>query len=244
MIYRKPNIAIVEDNDDLRDDLSFFLRENGYPVWCCSSAELFWRQLHTESTDIVLVDIGLPGEDGFGVVKHLNEFKEYGLIIITARGAQKDKLNGLQSGADLYLIKPINFSVLTEKIDTLWHRICDGKASADIEHSGEIIEKNIPTEGIGIDWRLGDDCKLVTFDGASISLSPQEYILLRELMSSVDQVISKLDLHQILFGHVDEVDVHRIDVLLSRLRIKLRSKEIKLPIRTLFGKGLVFRSND
>ncbi|MEP7729518.1 winged helix-turn-helix domain-containing protein [Marinomonas primoryensis] len=60
-------------------------------------------------------------------------------------------------------------------------------------------------------------------------------------MDSPGQAFSKLDLHDILFDHVDEVDVHRVDVLLSRLRTKLRVKNVKLPIRTLFGKGLVFQ---
>lgn len=243
MIYRKPNIAIIEDNDDLRDDISFFLSESGYKVWSCNSAEFFWRQLHTELTDIVLVDVSLPGEDGIGVVKHLNLLKKYGLIIITARGGQQDKLNGLQSGADLYLVKPINFLMLTEKIDTLWDRICESGSDSRGSDYVKILGKSKNIESTEkTNWVLdGDHYKLITPDNVLVSLSPKEYVFLEKLMNYPSQVFSKLDLHDILFDYVDEVDVHRVDVLLSRLRTKLKLKNVKLPIRTLFGKGVVFQ---
>lgn len=240
MTYRKPNIAIIEDNDDLRDDISFFLTESGYRVWSCSSAEFFWRQLHTELTDIVLVDINLPGEDGFGVIQHLNLLKKYGLIIMTARGEQEDKLNALKSGADLYLIKPINFLMLTKQIDTLWNRMCD-EVKND-KNQVKLVGKNKIEPDDLDNWVLdANRLQLINAEKASVSLSPKEYAFIENLMSYPGQVFSKTELHDILFDYVDEVDVHRVDVLLSRLRAKMKLKNIKLPIRTLFGKGLVFQ---
>lgn len=87
------------------------------------SAEAFWRQLHRDPVDIVLVDIGLPGEDGFSVLDYLHEIGEYGLIVMTARGHEQDKLQAFNLGADFYLIKPVNFSVLAETIHALGARL-------------------------------------------------------------------------------------------------------------------------
>ncbi|WP_421850605.1 response regulator transcription factor [Marinomonas sp.] len=244
-MYRKPNIAIIEDNEDLMDDVLFFLQGSGYNTWGSKSAEYFWRQLHAEPTDIVLVDVGLPGEDGFSVARHLSSLNKFGMIIITARGDQQDKLEGLSSGADLYLIKPINFLSLVEAIDTLWKRICDNTPeSAKCEESKVIVSSTHALPEKKNYWQLDDGSHSATFRGVPISLSTQEYALLKQLVDSPGQILNKQDLHDSLFGHVEDVDLHRVDVLLSRLRVKLKLKNIKFPIHSIFGKGVVFKSND
>lgn len=87
------------------------------------SAEAFWRQLHSHPVDIVLVDIGLPGEDGFSVLNYLHELGHYGLVVVSARGQQQDKLQALSLGADAYLIKPVNFAHLAETLTALGARL-------------------------------------------------------------------------------------------------------------------------
>ena len=105
-------LAIIEDNADLLDELLAWLGYRGFEVWGTRSAEAFWRQLHSHPVDIVLVDIGLPGEDGFSVLNYLHELGHYGLVVVSARGQQQDKLQALSLGADAYLIKPVNFAHL------------------------------------------------------------------------------------------------------------------------------------
>ncbi|HCB3637660.1 TPA: response regulator, partial [Klebsiella pneumoniae] len=107
-------LAIIEDNADLLDELLAWLGYRGFEVWGTRSAEAFWRQLHSHPVDIVLVDIGLPGEDGFSVLNYLHELGHYGLVVVSARGQQQDKLQALSLGADAYLIKPVNFAHLAE----------------------------------------------------------------------------------------------------------------------------------
>ena len=85
-------LAIIEDNADLLDELLAWLGYRGFEVWGTRSAEAFWRQLHSHPVDIVLVDIGLPGEDGFSVLNYLHELGHYGLVVVSARGQQQDKL--------------------------------------------------------------------------------------------------------------------------------------------------------
>ena len=118
-------VAIIEDSADLLDELLAFLRHRGFDAWGVGSAEAFWRQLHRDPVDIVLIDIGLPGEDGFSVLDYLHEIGQFGLVVITARGHEQDRLQALNAGADLYLIKPVNFSDLAESI----HALAPGFAS-------------------------------------------------------------------------------------------------------------------
>src|SRR5690606_23653772 len=95
MTESKPRLAIIEDNQDLREELVFYLEAKGYAVWGVSSAEAFWRELHGRPADIVLIDLGLPGEDGFSVIDYLRQLSNFGLIVISARGSSQEKLRGL-----------------------------------------------------------------------------------------------------------------------------------------------------
>lgn len=221
-------IAILEDNPDLREELIFFLEAKGYRTWGERSAEAFWKHLHANPVDIVLLDIGLPGEDGFSVLEYLRGLGSYGLIVISARGSQQDRLRGLELGADAYLVKPVNFADLVLTVNQLWQRLrlqaSDAKPSEPVAPAG---------------WVLCDKC-LSGPDGHSMLLTSQEARLISALMRYPSEVCSKELLHEHLFGHHDERDTHRVDVVLSRLRNKAQKQHISLPIRVVFGKGVVF----
>ena len=229
MSVSKPNIAVIEDSVDLREELSFYLAQKGYNVWSVGSAEAFWKELHLSPADIVLVDIGLPGENGFNVVEQLGKMQNFGLIIISARGSQEDNRLGLQSGADLYLVKPISFSHLVSSIDALWHRMQNNKTHA--------VSRTNNTER----WVLNIPSRtLVSPVDGELKLSQQEYNLVAALSDAPQEVFSKETLHNLLFQYEEESDEHRIDVILNRLRKKAREQHFKLPIHSIFGKGVVF----
>ncbi|MDU2542346.1 MAG: response regulator [Klebsiella sp.] len=202
-------LAIIEDNADLLDELLAWLGYRGFEVWGSRSAEAFWRQLHSHPVDIVLIDIGLPGEDGFSVLSYLHELGHYGLVVVSARGQQQDKLQALSLGADAYLIKPVNFAHLAETLTALGARLQQDRPAA------------LPSEAPGTAsstatglWRLHED-KLISPDARTL---------------------------EFLFSHDSEPDLHRIDVVISRLRHKARQQGIHLPVRAIFGKGLAFIS--
>ncbi|MBM1144813.1 response regulator transcription factor [Alcanivorax sp. ZXX171] len=227
-----PKLAIVEDNDDLREELLFFLRHQGYGAWGADSAETFWKHLHRNPVDIVLIDLGLPGEDGFGVVEYLHQIGGYGLVIITAKGGQQEKLRALNLGADLFLVKPLNFADLGQALETLAARLRRDAAAdpARARHG----------DGPG-GWRLDAAAGRLRGPGdRQLELSQQETALLRILLRGSQQVFSKDALHDLMFAHADSPDTHRIDVILSRLRRKARDNGIDLPIRSIFGQGVVF----
>jgi len=226
-------VALIEDNEDLRDELLFFLRHRGYSAWGVASAEAFWKELHRNPVDIVLVDLGLPGEDGFSVVQYLHSMGSYGLIILTARGGEQERLRGLNLGADLFLVKPVNLARLGASLHTLGARL----------HSGEGGQESGRTrlDDPHGQWQLGvEDVCLKSPSDKPLALSPQEFELLKILMHSANQIFSKEALHDLLFEYADAKELHRVDVILSRLRSKAKAQGVSLPIRSVFGKGVVF----
>ncbi len=239
----QPRLALIEDHADLREELQVFLAAQGFSVWAAADAESFWRMLHARPVDIVLIDIGLPGEDGFSVASYLRELGRYGLIILTARGGLDDKLHGLALGADHFLVKPVNFLELAGQIQALWSRLrrdvtggsAEGRGPVDGAASGNPVTA----------WRLdaAGPC-LFTPQGKSLPLTPQENTLLAALLQRPGEVIAKQELHEVLFGNTEDTDLHRVDVVLSRLRRKAMAETVRLPIRTLFGRGLVFQGGE
>lgn len=226
-------LALIEDNDDLRHELLFFLRHRGYSAWGVPSAEAFWKELHRNPVDIVLVDLGLPGEDGFSVVQYLHGMGRYGVVILTACGGEQERLRGLNLGADLFLVKPINLARLGAALHSLAQRLRlgDGGQASDRPR----------LEGAREQWQLGDrGRRLKGPSEKSLALSPQECEFLKILMRSANQIFSKEALHDLLFEYSDVTELHRVDVILSRLRGKARAQGINLPIRSVFGKGIVF----
>lgn len=231
-------LAIIEDNPDLLDELLAWLGYRGFEVWGTRSAEAFWRQLHSHPVDIVLIDIGLPGEDGFSVLSYLHELGHYGLVVVSARGQQQDKLQALSLGADAYLIKPVNFAHLAETLTALGARLQQDRSAPQQPEMASAAPAPAPATGL---WRLHED-KLISPDARTLELTQQEYRLVELLMRNRNEVCSKLDLHACLFAHESEPDLHRIDVVVSRLRHKARQQGIHLPVRAIFGKGLAFIS--
>ncbi|EMF1918938.1 response regulator transcription factor [Klebsiella quasipneumoniae subsp. similipneumoniae] len=233
-------LAIIEDNPDLLDELLAWLGYRGFEVWGTRSAEAFWRQLHSHPVDIVLIDIGLPGEDGFSVLSYLHELGHYGLVVVSARGQQQDKLQALSLGADAYLIKPVNFAHLAETLTALGARLQQDRPAPQQPEMASAAPAPAPPPATGL-WRLHED-KLISPDARTLELTQQEYRLVELLMRNRNEVCSKLDLHACLFAHESEPDLHRIDVVVSRLRHKARQQGIHLPVRAIFGKGLAFIS--
>ena len=227
-----PRIALIEDNDDLREELVFFLRSRGSDVWGASSAEDFWKRLHRNPVDIVLVDLGLPGEDGFSVIEYLNEMSGFGLIVVSARGGQPERLRGLTLGADIYMVKPVNFARLAEEIDTLWARI-----QGDGVSESTAPQDTAPPQRWSLD--ASGSC-LIDPAGKALRLTAQEFALLQILYRNPSQVYAKEILHDQLFEYDEHPETHRVDVILSRLRKKAREQHFRLPIRAIFGKGVVF----
>ncbi|RVT07981.1 response regulator transcription factor, partial [Klebsiella oxytoca] len=141
----------------------------------------------------------------------------------------------LNAGADLYLIKPVNFSDLAESIHALGARLRQQSAPQPTAPTISAERSASST------WILQSE-QLIAPSGLILPLTQQEYRLLELLMRNRNEVCSKVDLHASLFTDEGEPELHRIDVVVSRLRHKARLQGMALPIRAIFGKGLAFLS--
>lgn len=233
----KPTISIIEDNLDLQEELTFFLEAKGYQCWSAENAEVFWKKLHLKKADIFLIDVGLPGEDGFSLIKHLKQVGHFGLIIITARGGKNDYIHGLSLGADFYLVKPVNFADLHDKLEVLWQRL----QQTDLILPTKQDESLINQQNYTAYWILEENENyLIAPDTQKILLTQQEKDFLGILLKQPNQVVSRLSISYDLFKYHDKHYSHRVDVIVSRLRKKARVQGFNLPIKSIFGKGLVF----
>ncbi|HPB75201.1 MAG TPA: response regulator transcription factor [Chromatiaceae bacterium] len=225
----QPRLAVIDDDPILRELIVGFLTEQGYPVWSAASAEVFYKNLLRQPADIVLVDLTLPGEDGLAVIDYLRRTSERGLIAVTSRGEVQDRVNGLSLGADYYVVKPIHLLELEVTIAALWRRML----------------RQAPWTRRGEAWRLDPaQRRLYAPDGISIALSEQEYTLLHLLLAQANQVVAKERLHQTLFPQEPQMESHRIEVIVSRIRRKAGQAGFEVPLRAVFGKGLVFVQGD
>lgn len=227
----RPRLALIEDDPDQRESLLIWLRLKGYPVWAVESAEAFYKQAVVNPVDIIIIDLGLPGEDGLQTIQHLRESTRLGIIIVSARSHIQDRMQGMQLGADQYLVKPIIPDELMLYIEALWQRIVDAASS----QGGLPAE---PTRPVAAWLLLEQQLQLQTPKGMSIALTPSELLILTQLIEHQTPMERKA-LALTLGGNPRSYDMHRIDAHLSRLRRKLKQvTDEPLPILSLPGSRL------
>lgn len=227
----KPRIAVVEDESDLRDNIVRFFGARGYPCWGADSAEAFYREMVVRSVDVVVLDLGLPGEDGLKVAEHLAAAQQYGIVIVSARGTLDDRLAGLGVGADAYLVKPVDLREIAASVDAVWRRFGE-KRITPASASSKIVPN----------WQLNrTHWTLSSPTGTTLPLTPSEYRFIRCLVESAGEPITKEHLALALGYMPDNYDYHRIESLISRLRKKAQTAlGHELPIKTLQNYGFVF----
>jgi len=224
-------VAIVDDEEDFSRNVSRFLEAQGFSVWSSDSAENFYRLLAVTHADLVIVDLGLPGEDGLSLIAHLHSYGRYSIIALTARGSLKDRIAGLDAGADYYFVKPVDLYELAAGINAVLRK----------KHATDELRQT-STDAEPGEWiLLRGEALLVTPDGVTIELTSGELRLLEFFMNHAEEVISKFQLLELFGQRYENGDFHRIEVLVSRLRAKVKNVAGHgVPLRAVFGKGMVF----
>ena len=220
-------LLIVEDEQNLLDHLQAGFKKEGFAVDTCSNGKegLFMGQ--ETDYDAAIIDIGLPEMDGMEVIRTLRKSgRDFPIIVLTARGHWKDKVDGLESGADDYLAKPFVFDELLARVKALLRRSV-GMASS--------------TLALGI-YELDTSAKSVSVAGQSIELTSYEYNTLEYLMTHKDKVVSKTELTEHLYEQDYDRDSNVIEVFIRRLRKKLDPEGVRNPILTQRGLGYRFNS--
>lgn len=202
------NVLIVEDYRDLAQEITDFLSKSGYVCKWVSSCRAAFEELAVNSYDVMLLDLGLPDGDGFEVLKKVRaQADKMAVIVISARGELNDKIDGLQLGADDYLIKPFALSELSARLFAVIRRM----------HGFTVNDLNI--HGFHL---LLQDYK-VTFDSIPINLTKKEFDIFQYLVLNKNRVVTRLQITEHIWGDVLEVnsDSNFIDVHVRNLRKKL-----------------------
>jgi len=215
-------LLLVEDEPQLRENLHQFLSKSDYSVDSAADGKegLFLGAEHPY--DIAIIDIGLPEINGIELIKRLRKQEiSFPILILTARGNWQDKVEGLEAGADDYLVKPFHNEELRARLNALARR-SKGHASPELQYENLIINTA---------------SKVVSVDGNSLTLTQYEYNTLEYLALNYERVISKTELTEHLYDQDFDLDSNVIEVLIGRLRKKIDPAGVLKPITTLRGQG-------
>ncbi|MBF0129303.1 MAG: response regulator transcription factor [Alphaproteobacteria bacterium] len=224
-----PRIIVVEDDEALRQTICKFLVKTGMDVRGCNDAESLHAAFAEQPADLVVLDVNLPGENGFAAAAKLRAVSAAGIILLTARSDVDDRVLGLTSGADAYLTKPLHLRELHAAItNLLWRMTVDGSPR--------------PVEPEALPWVLNRrGWYLVSPTGRRIELTASEFRFLSLLAACPGQPLAR---DAILSGQGKSADINdgrSIDILLSRLRRKVSEETgLPLPIKTVRASGYAF----
>ncbi|WP_376964470.1 response regulator transcription factor [Azospirillum sp. A26] len=221
------DVLVVEDHADLSEEIVSYLRARGMTVRAADCGRAMDQAIAERRPDLILLDLGLPEEDGVSIAQRLAAGvqpgeRELGVVMITARGRVEDRILGLNAGADIYLVKPLDMRELEAAIGSVVRRRRGPAGPAALAQRP---------------WRLeATHWRLMTPGGKAVALSDAEVKLLAPFFEFPEQVIQRRVLAERLM-----VDDRSIDLLIHRLRRKVEGEagEI-LPLRTLRSRGYAF----
>ena len=205
-------LLLVEDDPELgRGIQKALMRDGDHVDWLTNGAEAL-NALRAENFELVILDLQLPGKDGIEVLKSLRrESNSTPVLIMTARDTVDERVLGLDSGADDYLVKPVELKELRSRIRALSRR-SHGVAAAETVLGALRLDRNL---------------RQVWFRGEPVELSRREFAVLAEFVNRPGQVLARENLEIMLYGWADGVESNALEVHIHHLRKKLDSKLIK-----------------
>ena len=218
-------VLVIEDEKALLDSLCESLHERGFSVERAADGEEGLYFALEYPIDLAIIDLGLPGMSGMEVIGRIREAeRRFPILILTARDRWQDKVEGLQAGADDYVVKPFHFEEVEARVNALLRR------------SAGWAEAVLRADPIELDTRSQE----VSVDGDRVELTSYEYRVLEYLMLRAGKVVSKTELTESLYDQDYDRDSNVIEVFIGRLRRKLDPANSVKPIETLRGRGYRF----
>lgn len=213
-------LLLVEDDEILGDGIKAGLTMEGYAVDWVMDGNLANEALKTNTYELVVLDLNLPGMEGLDVLKELRKRKdETPVLVLTAKDTIDDRVQGLDSGADDFVVKPFELSEVCARLRALARRQ-SGRSVPQIEHQGVLLD---PASHV------------VTYKSKRIDLSQKEFGILNFLMNNVGRVISRARIEEALYSWGSEIESNSVEVHIHHLRKKLGAKFI----RTVRGVGYI-----
>lgn len=228
MKNNKRVVLMVEDDYKLREVLTKFMQRNEYEVMVAENGEkgieLYFD--NSKAIDIILLDVMLPGMDGFQVLKEIREYSQVPIIMLTAREAEEDQLNGLNNGADNYITKPFLMKVLLAHMDNLIGKKGDKGPDA--------IEKGV--------LRLERSYRKAYLNGEFMETTPKEFDLLVHFVENENVVMSRESILNAVWGFEYDGDMRTVDTLIKQIRKKMTDNYPY--IVSVYGVGYRFEVNN
>jgi DNA-binding response OmpR family regulator len=222
-------VLVVEDEPDLRRTLDKVLTLAGFTVLLAADGRTGLRAVHAEKPDAVVLDIGLPGLDGWQVLARVRDLSDVPVLLLTAHGAEAEKVRGLRAGADDYLTKPYGNAELVARVQALLRRSA-GSRPVDID---------VYDDGL---MRLDPNARTVLVGGADVRLSPTEFRLLAVLARNSGQVLTPAQLLDRVWGDPTGIGPERVKFAVLRLRRRLGWGDPESsPIQSVRGIGYRYR---
>ena len=222
------SILIVEDEEPLQILLKYNLEAEGYRVFAAAAGEDVPMMIADEHPNLIILDWMLPGISGIELCRLLRakpETRDIPIVMLTARGEEAERVRGLATGADDYVVKPFSVPELLARIRTILRRV-DPEAVAEVLALGDL----------SLDRRT----RRVTRGSRDINLSPTEFRLLEHLMQSPGRVYTRSQLLDAVWGREIYIDERTVDVHVGRLRKSLTRGREADPIRTVRSMGYAF----
>lgn len=218
------NIIIADDETRIRKLVGDFLRQAGYNVIEAQDGdeayELFIK--HKDSLSLIILDIMMPGLNGWEVTKKIRETSNLPVIILTARSEEFDELMGYESGADDYVTKPFSPSILVKRVEALLRRSGSKSVANDEKKFNDLI--------------FNDNAHEVRLSGKEIDLTLKEYNILKKFLEAPGRVFSREQLLDSVWGYDFTGDIRTVDSHVARLRTKLGDWGA-MHLKTVYGIG-------
>lgn len=222
-------IVIVEDEPDINEVVSLYLKRAGYRVVSFRDGLTALKELTRQTPDLVILDVMLPGMDGFTLTRHLRDSSDVPIILLTSRREETDRIAGLELGADDYVVKPFSPGELVSRVRAVLRR-----TGASKEKSTASV---LTFEGL----EINPQTRLVSINEQEVSLTAKEFDLLHYMAQHPRQVFSREQLLERIWGLSDYIDPSTVTVHIRRLREKIEpDPAAPTHLVTVWGVGYKF----
>jgi DNA-binding response OmpR family regulator len=219
-------VLVIDDDDDIRGLVVELLERAGLTVEQAPNGRAGLRAFHQSPADLVVLDVSMPELDGWETLERIRDLSDVPVIMLTARGAELERVRGLQAGADDYMVKPFGRQELIARVQALLRRARTT--------GGDDRQDTYADDRLTIDFAQ----RAVTYDGRDVPLTPLEFKLLSAFVRHPRQVLSREQLLELVWGDAYGVSGDQVKLYVGYLRRKLdQDKPDEVPIETVRGFG-------